>query len=76
MCWLQEIELRVSLLTFSEALEEFLPVSRYELRSELNDIRVDICEYGVTDDKLVGWIRSYIGLLPALLGVTTENELS
>ena len=76
MGWLQEVKLGVPLLPFSESLEEFLTISRHELSSELNDIWVNICKNGVTDDKLVGRIRSYISLLPALLRISTKNDLS
>ena len=76
MGWLKEVKLGVSLLSLSEALQEFLPVSSHELSCELNNVRVYICQHWMAYDILVRGIWADIPGFPPLLRVAPIYRLA
>ena len=62
---LQEVELRVTLLTFRKTLQELLPVSGNELRCEFDNVHVDVGQHRVTDVELLSWGRLQLRFIDA-----------
>lgn len=76
MGWLEEVKLRVSLLTLSQSLQESLAVLRHKLSSKLDDIAVHVGQDWVAHIELFWRIGSYIASGLSLIWVPTVYELS
>lgn len=76
VCRLEELELRVALLPLSQPLQELLAIPSNELRSQLDNVRVDISQDGrVLDRELVGRLRADVAQRAPLVRVSAEYDL-
>jgi hypothetical protein len=70
----KEVELWVTLLFLSEALEEFLAVPRNKLSCKLDNIHIDVRQDWMTNRELLLRIWSHFSSDPSLLWIATENK--